>query len=119
MACILKFTLINLHILKYYNYIINLCSQINVVSSLLITFYVSSFSYTAALMNLGNTKKKVCFLSTGWDQKKTPGRPGFFFFSRNIFFLVYFRDHPAYNGENRLKIGQKMTEIYIYIFLRK
>ena len=35
----------------------------------------------------------------------------FFVFFPKYVFLVLFRDHPAYSGENRLKIGRKMTEI--------
>ena len=34
----------------------------------------------------GNTKKNVCFLSTGWEYIRSPGRPENLFFSRNLFF---------------------------------
>ena len=63
-------------------------------------------------------KKRSVSCRPGGTKKDHPGGRDFFFFSK-YFCLVYFRDHPANNGKNRLKIGRKMTEILIHFKKKK
>ena len=50
----------------------------------------------------GNTKKNVSFLSTGWEEIRSPGRK--YFFLKSLC-------HYEYVGEIRLEIGQEMTKL--------
>ena len=69
--------------------------------------------------NQATLKKKSVSCRPGGTNKNHPGGREILFFFRNIFFLVSFRDHSAYIGENRLKIGRKMTEILKFFKKKK
>ena len=75
----------------------------------LIMFYVfrnEAFVFFANRNDNGETlKKKSVSCQPGETKNNHPGG------REIIFVLVSSRDLSAYNGENRLKIGQKMTEI--------